>query len=250
MTKISEVIARLEQIIEWARANESPLGYFAAVYLKMTFAVRDAIERGDFENGSRMEQMDVVFARRYLDAFDAWQAGKMPTQAWRTAFEAAQDTSLTVMQHILLGINAHINLDLGIAAAAVRQRDAIYGMRHDFEHVNDIIASLVDDTQDRLAAIWLPFRWLDQLLRTEDEGWINFSICAARSAAWQAALQLAFAPDKSAEQRIIQDLDRFVSSFAERVRRPPFFLLRWVMRLMRRWESGSVREKIGVLEKP
>jgi hypothetical protein len=248
MTKISEVITRLEQIIEWAKEHQSPLGYFAAVYLKMTLAVRDGIEKGLFENGSRMEQLDVRFAGRYFEAFDAWQAGQPCTQAWQTAFEAAKQEQFTVMQHILLGINAHINLDLGIAAAQTRSGDAIFGLRKDFDRINDIIAALTDRTQERLSDIWLPFSLLDYLLRTEDEGWVHFSICMARGAAWKAATALAFARQSETEKALIRDLDTAVAFFAKKITAPGF----WIntgLRFMRRNEQGSVSEKIETLMK-
>lgn len=247
VTNFTEVILRLEQIIAWAKTNESPLGYFAALYYKMTLAVRDAVIRGEFENGSRMEQVDVAFARRYFEAFDTWQAGGTPTASWHIAFEVAQDKQITVMQHLLLGMNAHINLDLCIAAASVRQRDAIFGLRKDFMHVNKIIESLTNQTQSQLAKIWLPFDWLDQLFRTEDEGWIEFSISAARGASWKAAQLIAFAPDLASEQIIKAELDRNVAFFANKIHSPGVWL-QWLLRLMRRWEEGSVWEKIEVLE--
>ena len=74
-TSISDVLARLKTIIEWARANNSPLGYFPVVYHLMTEAVQRGIETGVFDDSPRMEKLDVVFAQRYFDAFDAWQAG-------------------------------------------------------------------------------------------------------------------------------------------------------------------------------
>lgn len=153
MQSIAEVITRLEQIVEETKERQSPLGYFAALYLKMTIAVRDGIENGQFENGSRMEQLDVRFANRYFEAYDAWQSGKPCTQSWQTAFEASKDERLTVLQHVLLGMNAHINLDLGIAAAQTRSGDAIFGLRKDFDRINDIIAALTDRVQERLADI-------------------------------------------------------------------------------------------------
>lgn len=248
VSNFSEVLTRLEEIIAWSKSNESPLGYFAALYYKMTMAVRDAVLDGEFENGSRMEQMDVVFARRYLEAYDAWQAGKTPTESWRVAFEATQDDHITVMQHLLLGMNAHINLDLGISAATVRQRDAIYGLRRDFMRINDVIESLTNQTQEQLARIWLPFGWLDRLFRTEDEGWIGFSIGTARNASWKVAQVLAFAPSKDAEAVIINELDSKVAFFAKRLKEPGLWL-RWALRLMRYGEKGSVREKIEALER-
>lgn len=248
MLTIAEVIERLEQIVAACKAQQSPLGYFAAVYLTMTTAVRDAIQNGEFENGSRMEQMDVVFAKRYIEAYETWQAGQMPTQAWQRAFTATQDDRLCAMQHILLGMNAHINLDLGIAAATVRQRDAIFGMHRDFEHINTIIASLVDSTQECLAHIWLPFSWLDGLMRTEDEGYINFSIRVARGAAWKYAVVLAFAPDLATERRLVDSIDGKVAAFARCLLKPGI-LLGLMVRLMRRFEQGTVAQKIEALER-
>ncbi|MFN0212823.1 MAG: DUF5995 family protein [Saprospiraceae bacterium] len=247
VNNFSDVIERLEQIISWAKSEESTAGYFAALYYKMTLAVRDAVLRGEFENGSRMEHMDVAFARRYFDAFDSWQAGGVPTESWRIAFESTDNDQLTVMQHLLLGMNAHINLDLGISAAAIRQRDAIFGLRKDFMHINKIIESLTNQTQSQLAKIWLPFAWLDRLLRTEDEGWIGFSIRAARGAAWKVAQLIAFAPDRAAELNLITELDRNVAFFGNKIKTPGIWL-RWILRLMRHWEIGTVSEKIRVLE--
>lgn len=243
----TEVIERLEQIIAWAKSNESPAGYFAALYYKMTLAVRDAVLRGEFENGSRMEQMDVAFANRYFEAFDTWQAGGTPTQSWKIAFDATREDNLTVMQHLLLGMNAHINLDLGIAAASVRQRDAIFGLKADFMRINEVIESLTNRTQLQLAQIWLPFGWLDRFLKTEDEGWIGFSIGTARNASWKAAQTLAFAPDRATEQSIIAGLDQGVAFFAQRIHVPGFWI-KMALRLMRFSEKGTVREKIETLE--
>jgi hypothetical protein len=246
MQSISEVIVRLERIIEWAKENQSPLGYFAAVYLKMTIAVRDGIEAGLFENGSRMEQLDVRFAGRYFEAFDAWQAGQPCTQSWQVAFEASRQSDFAVLQHILLGINAHINLDLGIAAAQTRSGDAIFGLRKDFDRINDIIAALTDRVQECLADIWLPFSLFDYFLRTEDEGWIHFSIRVARGAAWKAATALAFARQSETEKGLIRDLDTAVAFFAKKMIAPGFWI-KIGLRFMQRGERGSVREKIETL---
>jgi hypothetical protein len=246
MDNIEAVLARLEGILDWATANQSPTGYFAAVYHHMTAAVRDAVAAGQFENNARMEQLDVLFAQRYFEAFDAWRAGQPCTQSWQLAFDAAADPKASAMQHILLGINAHINLDLGIAAARVRPQDAIYALRADFDRINGIIASLVDDMQQRLADVWLPFGWLDFLLKTNDEGWINFSIHVARGAAWQSAVALAFATPLEAEKQLIRNLDHGVALLGEKIRRPGW-LIGMGNALMRRCERGSVSEKIALL---
>jgi hypothetical protein len=70
-----------------------------------------------------------------------------------------------------------------------------------------------------LAKIWLPFAWLDQFFRTEDEGWVGFSIKVARGASWKAAQLLAFATDRNTEQAIIAELDKNVAFLSKRFKR-------------------------------
>ena len=73
---IAEVIARLTEIVERAEAGGSRLGYFPALYLKVTKRVEHEIRRGAFDDGERMERLDVKFANRYLEAFDRYRAGE------------------------------------------------------------------------------------------------------------------------------------------------------------------------------
>ena len=99
--------------------SQSRMGYFAALYRRVTCAVRDGISAGSFQNGPLMEQLDVVFASRYLDALATFQAGGAATRSWMVAFHGYDDANLLILQQLLSGMNAHINLDLGIAAAQV-----------------------------------------------------------------------------------------------------------------------------------
>jgi hypothetical protein len=117
---IDEIIARLNDIIDEALRAESRIGYFAGLYERVTTNVRRALVAGDvFQNNPRMERLDVVFADRFIAAWDAFSSGREPTASWRVAFSMLGDAGPLVVQHLMLGMNAHINLDLGIAAAIV-----------------------------------------------------------------------------------------------------------------------------------
>jgi hypothetical protein len=115
---IDEVIALLDKIIVKSIQKNSRTGYFACLYRKMTIAVKEGMDKGAFEDGARMERLDVSFANRYLDAYNQYSKKAIITQSWQYAFDASTQ-QLTTIQHLLLGMNAHINLDLGIAAAEV-----------------------------------------------------------------------------------------------------------------------------------
>lgn len=62
---IQEVIDILDLIIINNKQNKNRLGYFAALYRRMTIGVRDGIIHGMFQFPDKMEQLDVVFANRY-----------------------------------------------------------------------------------------------------------------------------------------------------------------------------------------
>ena len=48
---IDEVITFLDEIIEKSKNENSPIGYFASLYRKVTIRVKDGIHNGEFENG-------------------------------------------------------------------------------------------------------------------------------------------------------------------------------------------------------
>ncbi len=245
MQTIEAVITRLAQIVEESKQSGSPLGYFAALYKSMTEAVRDGIRDGRFDDPGAMEKLDVVFAKRYLDAFDAHRAGRPVTESWRRAFEAAGHDEISLFQHLLLGMNAHICLDLGIAAAECAPGQRIFSTEKDFLAINAIIASLTGRTEDRLAQIWWPFRLLRRWARTADEGFANFSIQTARGIAWQAARELAFLKDAE-KAAAIRKLDAEVAAISQKIERPGGWL-GFVAKAIRWGEKGSVSEKIGQL---
>ena len=139
---IEEVLDALDHIIRTCEQEGSRQAYFALLYKIMTEAVRDAILAGQFEDGPRMEKLDVLFANRYLQAWSQYWQGQAPTKSWQLAFDTCKNNAPIVLQHLILGINAHINLDLGIAAALTAPGDEIIGLQNDFEKINDIIATL------------------------------------------------------------------------------------------------------------
>ena len=90
---IPEVIDSIDKIVAWSIANSSRVGYFAALYKRITLAVQKAIADKDFQDGARMEKFDVTFANRYFDAlnrhFHPRDFGQ-PTKTWQLFIEAGK----------------------------------------------------------------------------------------------------------------------------------------------------------------
>jgi hypothetical protein len=103
-----------------ARSRNKALGFFAALYRKVTVKVKEGIAEGRFENGPRMKRLDVTFASRYLAALNQFRNGRQPSLCWLASFKSAAAWRPIVLQQLLIGMNAHINFDLGISEVLMR----------------------------------------------------------------------------------------------------------------------------------
>lgn len=191
MAEVADTIHALERVVDRCAADGDRSGYFAAMYLAVTRTVRARADAGRFEDEARMERFVSAFAGRYLDAERGWRAGDRPTAAWRAAFEVAGQWRPVIVQHLLLGMNAHINLDLGVTAAELGGPDGLEAIRVDFDAVNDVLGELVEGCQGALDEMspWLD--WTDRVGGHRDEALINFSLRRARAQAWSVATRLA-----------------------------------------------------------
>ena len=245
-TTIDEVISMLEDIITISKQQQDPLGYFAALYQKVTISVKEGIKEGRFEDGERMEKLDVIFANRYLLAYYDYQANKPVTKSWQKAFLMSKKYWPIVLQHLLIGMNAHINLDLGIAAAEVSKGENIDDLKDDFDEINKVLASLVETVQNELAQIWRPLRFILKLTGRLDNLIVDFSMELARDGAWRFAKKLAEIPH-SGWSAVIQERDESVADVAKIVSRPGIFLS-LMLRIVRLGERGNVTKKIEILQ--
>lgn len=243
---IDGVIDSLSRIVEWSKTHNSRAGYFAALYRKVTVRIRDDIAAGKFEDGARMERFDVIFANRYLEAFEQWQQGLPLTRVWQQAFALTENWSPIVLQHLMIGMNAHINFDLGIAAAQTVKKEDLPKLKNDFDKINDVLASMVDEVQNELAQIWPLFRFVDKAAGRLDEKLADRGIELARKEAWQWALDYA-ASDGEQREKAVRCMDEKVFLLGQLVVSPPLGL-RSLLFLIRIGERQSVKQVIEILE--
>jgi hypothetical protein len=243
---IGEVIARLTDIIDLSRREPSRLGYFAALYRKVTISVKEGIRSGRFEDGARMERLDVNFANRYLEAYDLHRQGEPPTASWQVSFDAAQHWRPIILQHLLLGINAHINLDLGVAAVETSPGDQLRSLKRDFDEINKVLAELVQPVQDEIGEVspWIGF--LEKIDPSADDAIINFSMDRARASAWNFAVKLnALGEDE--RTAAVKTRDQDVAALGRLVYKPGRVVLPLGLLAIRWRESNDIARVIDVL---
>lgn len=242
---ITEVMNFLHAIIETSEGDESALGYFPALYIKVTKTVKLGIAQRKFEDNERMERMVVAFANSYLRAYTPYKNGETPVTCWQIAFQKAETWWPIVLQHLLGAMNAHINYDLGVAAATIAPGNQIHGFENDFNMINAVLASLVDQVNEQLGQIWPFFKKILKWSGNFDNFLINFSMKLAREGAWRFAVKLAYLEGDEREA-FLKERDQKVFKKSPLVYSPGW-IVSALYRAIRLREKGSVAGRIQLM---
>jgi hypothetical protein len=244
-TTIDEVIAILGDIITTEITDNSNLAFFPILYKKVTERIKEGIAQKEFDDNPRMERLDVIFANRYLAAYFTYKEGNKPSISWENAFEAAKNQKLLILQHLLLGINAHINLDLGIAVSeTVGPQGDLQNIHDDFNKINAILASMVDGVQEKIGRVSPFFYLLDKVADGKEDLIATFSINIARDEAWIFANDYHDASDTEA---VFTKRDVSIGNLALKLSTTKSRILRWVIRFIRWFERKNVAQVAEVL---
>lgn len=187
-TTIDEMFGYLDELIATNKQRCSRLGYFPAVYRYVVTNLRIYYERGLLGDPLRIQQIALGLFNRYFAALQRYQAGELPTRAWLLAFEAAQSRWPTVGQQVMLSINPHINLDLGVVVAQSCPAAELPAFRDEFFAMNRLLAPLIVHTVDSLDQISPLFGLLGGKPRA---ALINGLVDRMGQHAWQLCNQLA-----------------------------------------------------------
>ncbi len=228
---IDEVLDRMVALLaQWDR-DEDYRAVFLRSYRIITEQFRQALRDNVFEDSAWMESLDVRFAEHYFRAIDEYSRGKAP-QAWQIAFDLATAKRSTVLQDLILGMNAHIQYDLpivlyqsGLDERALRRRD--------HQRVNALLRQSIDQVQRDVSRAYAPYLGLlDRWVGRADEIVTFAGILRARARAWDDAVELSDAPSETERERIRAELDHRTAAASRVVAKQK---LRRCLAVLRRW---------------
>ncbi|MEJ2540921.1 MAG: DUF5995 family protein [Gemmatimonadota bacterium] len=200
------------QIRQWEDQGDRR-AIFLSCYALMTDNMLAALHGGRFQDTAWVERLLHRFAGYYFDALDCYDCGEPPApQVWRQVHEASRHRPLHVLQHLLLGMNAHINYDLvltldellrpewgSLDEADRRKRLA------DHRQVNAIIAETIDLVQDSVVERHDPaLEIADLLLGPFDERILSLLVSRWREEVWEKAVELLKCPERGGRRRGIR----------------------------------------------
>lgn len=247
---IADVARNVELILAWSIDAHSTIGYFAALYKRITAAIGEAVDDGVFDDGPRMERLDVAFARRYFAALNAYfypEDLSTPTLPWEVAFvgDRSDDKQSTMLQYMLTGVNAHITFDLGLAAVAIAP-DSLAGLEDDFNRVNAVLCSQIPGMLDVVEHLSPAVRDIRRVVPFEV--WLlKRMLVKLRTSAWYFALATALRPEHARATRDGQE--SWTSAIGAWYSQPPFRLTAYpiLMRAIARRESRDVATNLLAL---
>jgi Family of unknown function (DUF5995) len=247
---VDDVVRNVEQILEWSKAAQSHLGYFAAVYKRVTLAIRDAIDKGEFDDGRRVAQLDVAFAQRYFNALNAYfhpEEYQGLTLPWEVAFVGNRDGHAIILQHMMGAFTAHISFDLGMACFATAA-DSLDTLAPDFNRVNALLCSQMPGMVEEMQRLSPELRWMRRLIPNELAAFDRV-LTNMRKGAWLFAYAMALHPENAEQKRVHQAA--WTATLASWYLDPPgrFGLFPALVSAVAKRESTDVVDNISALER-
>ncbi len=213
---IGVTIGQMEARYDSLRATCDHDAVFALAYLRVTENVRDALDEGLYRDPVWLRNQDAAFAQDYYDSYDNWHAGRknLVPQAWRIAFQAADDGTVTALGNFMLAMNAHINRDFAyvLAGAGLTAAD---GTTHKPDH---------NAFNARLDSLYAPVfaeeaRELDPRFDDVDAGPLDEEVVGAimrgwREYVWRNAEALSLAKNPLALQLVKANIETYATTQA------------------------------------
>ncbi len=212
-TKLDQRMAAY--LSQWEQAGDRRL-IFLACYRMMTQNMLAALTSGRFYDRDWVARLTHRFAEYYFVALDAYESGAAQVpKVWHHAHEQTRSAAISTVQHLLLGINAHINYDLVFTLLdllkpeweqlSAAQRRLRY---RDHCEVNVIIAETLDSVQDTVVERYTPwFNLVDTLCGPLDE-WLTLRLIRNwRADVWRQATVLINTHDGAEYTRICQHVE-------------------------------------------
>ena len=230
----SVLLPTIERLRSAALEADDATGFFAAMYARVTDRVQTAINDGRFGDGEGMAHFARTFADWYLGASDGTRA--LPA-CWKAADDVSGDRALLIVQHLLLGINAHVNHDLPQVVVELAGGEAsLKVLRPDFDAINDILAETQPDILRDLGGV---SGWTQLAVSRGGGRVFNFSLGRARAQAWQSAERI-HRLDDAARASEVAELDRLVGVLAHLITRPSA-PISWLLAIPRWLEQDDPR---------
>lgn len=209
------VLRRMDQYLAgWQQAGDQR-HVFLSCYRLMTANMLRAIEADRFHDRHWVHTLLHRFADYYFEALTCYDCGDAVPRVWQHVHQLTRSGKLHRLQHLMIGVNAHINYDLVLtlcdmlepewAGLSVEKQKIRY---EDHCTVNTIIAATIDQVQDEILEPGDQLMaWIDVAFGRLDEYLISRLITHWRQDVWEDAQRLLITSSVSEREILRQAIE-------------------------------------------
>jgi hypothetical protein len=252
---VDDVLAALLHLEEGFRQANDRRGVFVSAYLVITRMLDEWVSERRFHRNNLVAHYVIAFANAYLRALAAFEdSGRSKIAgAWRQALTASRRGSGSLIQDLLLGINAHINHDLPFAIIEAGLDVDCDLCRRDHLRINEALRQAIPLVRERVVEFYEPCPRIASAIcgRVVDSA-VAEALVASRSNSWQWATALQSASSGHERRRIATILDERATAVGDRMlaaRYRPLRCIRYLHRVPHSDLSSaslSTRSLLGV----
>lgn len=246
---IDEAIPAMRKVLDWYHEQND----YRAVFLRAYYIITVNVQKALNETGRRQIFFDPAWIRAlagkfsslYFQSLTTFERDAEAELAWKIAHRVAMERSSTVIQDLVLGLNAHINYDLayGIYLNLKEHEDdrnhlLLPRRKFDHDQVNDILTASIPEITETLARDYGGgIRFLDQALQRFDDFLAGTGLRYYRERVWWNAVSYLTATDDHEIGLVHEKLNRESTHVARLVADRSFWTL--PMRLV----GNAIRRK-------
>ena len=209
-TSVDDVLQEFEWLENHIFQSGDLRGVFATAYLHISHAIARELEADQFENREWSASYMIRFANLYREALHHYENNRVREvpKSWLIAFDLAEKRKGFIIQHLLLGINAHINHDLAIALSDVGLEPERVEKKSDYDRINQILREATDGLKKTVTEKYAPIlKRLDDISGEISNDVANFSIPKARKHAWTFGIALHSSGSQKEKKLLLKSLD-------------------------------------------
>lgn len=198
---------------------------FTTTYLELTKTLRDMLVADqDLLQWPRFFfREDALFANVYFRSVRHWEQGREVPEAWRIAFEIAEQGEVTGAQDMLLGINAHVQNDMPFVLAQLGLRDRKGAARKpDHDKTNAALAAGYERVVGQVGARY------DSSISLTNPDWLFIEDIGGlelvrqwREQVWRNAERLVNAKSDAERAQVAEEIQAYAAGWAQSIASTP-----------------------------
>jgi len=257
---VAEVVGTFHRRLNRFREHNDYRAIFLHAYLIITRRFLAALEKSSsggervFLDAEWTEELLVAFANLYLDTLQEEEASYYHSSTWAIAHRCAKSQKGTVVEDLLLGVNAHINVDLAFAVYLVLNNERVgtsdpvllARRKFDYEQVNRILFECIDPIEEEISRYYGGvIGVLDVVMGSLDEALTRYGVRRFREQVWWHGLSLLCAETPEERALVRERIEAEAQQVAENItsiRSWPFSWLHRIQRSLRRSTMGALSE--------